>query len=103
MLAHLSAVTDCPEPAFLITRAGSDQEPLCIFGLFRGDVDDTIYRIGAPERGAGPANHLNAINIFQRQILDIPIDSRKERRIHAPSVNQDKELVGKFVIETART
>ena len=70
---------------------------------FREDVDDSVYRIRAPQRSARAADDLNLRDVFQRKILRVPIDAAKLRRVHASSINQHQHLVGRRVIESART
>src|SRR3546814_8946595 len=43
------------------------------------------------------ADHLYAVDIFGDDILHVPIDAGKQRRINAPAVDQDEQLVGEVL------
>src|SRR3546814_14059213 len=66
-------------------------------GIAGHDVDDAVYGIGSPQRRAGAADHLYAVDIFGDDILHVPIDAGKQRRINAPAVDQDEQLVGEVL------
>jgi hypothetical protein len=44
----------------LRSSAACRQNALCVPGLFGDDIDDAIYRIGAPDCSSRSANHLNS-------------------------------------------
>src|SRR3546814_7924818 len=58
---------------------------------------DAVDVIGSPQRRAGAADHLYAVDIFGDDILHVPIDAGKQRRINAPAVDQDEQLVGEVL------
>src|ERR1700730_6396644 len=83
------------------TCAGAHEATLCSSGALGDDIDDPINRICAPDRASGTADHLNAVDVLQRYILLVPIDTRGERRVHAPSVDQDQHFISVTVREAA--
>src|SRR6476659_6471663 len=103
MLTEFTAVTDSAESALLSTGAAADQETLSSCSRSGCDVDHTVDGVCAPERSTRSANDFDAVDIFQRQILNVPIHTGEERGVNTAAVDEHKELVGKFVIETAGT
>src|SRR5690606_1102044 len=65
-------------------------------------VDHTVDGVRAPERGAGPADHLDPIHVGEEQVLLIPEDAREERRIDGAPVDQHEQLVADRIVEAAR-
>src|SRR5712691_13114508 len=59
-----STVLQRAEPWRLRSSSARQQRAWRIRGFFSDDVDDTIYRIGAPHRPARPADHFNSFNVF---------------------------------------
>ncbi len=78
---------------------GGDQYTLRIFDLFRDDVDDTIDSVGAPNAGSWPANHFNALNIFENRILRIPVHTRRKRGQDCPAIDHDQQFVSESLVE----
>ena len=68
----------------------------------RHNVDDAIDGIGAPERGAGSANHFNAVDVLQHRVLHVPENAGEQRSVNRPPVDHHEQLVGERVVEAAR-
>ena len=65
------------------------------------DVDHPVHGVGAPQRRAGAANHLDPLHVLQHRVLHVPIHPREQGCIHAPPVHQHQKLVGKSPVEAA--
>jgi len=46
---------------------------------------------------------IDAIEVLQQRVLHVPINAGEERRINTAPVHEDEELVGKEIVEPART
>ena len=76
--------------------AGAERQHAAL-GLARGpgdDVDHAVDRVGAPQRRARPADHLDAVDVLRQHLLHVPVDAAEQRRIDAAAVDQDQQLVG---------
>jgi hypothetical protein len=70
---------------------------------FGDDVDHPIDGIWSPNRASGPANNLNVIDVAEIEVLHIPIDAFKQRRVDASAIDKDEQTLGKSAIESANT
>src|SRR5581483_3767161 len=68
-LSDAIAVADAGTIAFLVTGRGFDGEALGLLRGLRHDVDDSIDRVGSPERAARTADDLDAVYIVQWHVL----------------------------------
>ena len=91
--AHPPAVLN-ERVGLLIAAADLDEAALGVAGFAGDDVDDAVDRIGAPERGARAADHLDALDVLGRDRLHVPVDAGEQRRVDAAPVDQHQQLVG---------
>ena len=100
VLTNRSTVTGC-DTVFL--GASEDLRPhaLGVRGLLRDDIDDAVHGIRAPDRSAGSANHFDAFDVRYRDVLLVPYDAAEERRVDAPAVQHDEQLVRELLPEAA--
>ena len=77
-----------------IAAAQRRHRPVCVLGVLSDDVDDPIDRIRSPNGAAGPPDHLNALDVFERSRLGLPIDACEQRGVNAPSVDQYEQFAG---------
>src|SRR5207302_8501613 len=68
---------------FAIAGTGLQQAALCLGGIARNDIDHAVHRIRAPQGRAGSADHLDALDVLQRYVLEIPGHTVEKRRIDA--------------------
>ena len=61
-----------------------------IGGLAGDDVDHAVCGVRSPNGSGGAANHLDAIDILQREILHIPVNTGEKRSVDISSIDQDK-------------
>ena len=101
VLSDLPAIADAFKSLIHVAAAAFDIEALRVLAAFGDDIDHPIDGIGTPKRGSGAADDFNPVNIFQEQILHVPINAREGRRINASSIDEDQEFVGESIIETA--
>src|SRR5207245_6147776 len=102
-VADLASITDAAGAAFFRSRTCAHNRRLRIFGLLADDVDYAIYCVSSPQRGAGAPDHLDPIDILEHNVLNIPVHTGKQRRIHASTVDEDQQLVVEPPIESARS
>ena len=89
----------------MIRRARTDVrlKALRLRSRARDDVDHAIDSIDAPERSAGSADNLDALDLLERNSLLFPKHARKDRRVDVPSVHHDQQLGGETAVEPARS
>src|SRR5256885_1485740 len=76
------AVADGSEAVLLGPAAARQQHPLRVLGVLRDDVDDAIDRVGSPQRGPGPADDLDPVDVREGDLLHVPEHTGEERRVH---------------------
>src|SRR3954453_8910290 len=67
--------------AFLVADGTGHQGALSRRGRLGDDVDHAIDGIGPPQRGAGSADHLDPVDVFQHRVLEFPEHAGKQRRV----------------------
>src|SRR5260370_15066634 len=72
-LGDFPAVLQRAEFLGLCSSSARYQHAWRIGGFFGDDVDDPIYRIGAPDRPARSADHLNSFNGIKWHLLLLPL------------------------------
>ena len=85
--------------AFLVAGAEAHQAALRFARRPGDDVDHAIDGVRSPERGAGPADHLDAIDVLEHHVLALPEDAGKQRRVDRAPVDEDQHLVGQDVLK----
>ena len=65
-------MADRAKSLFLGPGTRFKQCPLRVSCAFGNNIYHAVYRICAPQAGAGTANHLDASNIFEHSILFVP-------------------------------
>src|ERR1700722_5862424 len=88
-----SSSVACSPELLLIAAACIDVRTLGQIGGARDDVDDSVHRVRAPERGAHPADDLDSVYILQHDIKRVRINARIKRRVDAAPVDQYEQLV----------
>ena len=98
--AYRAAVARAVTP-FEVARAPVRECALRVGGAPRDHVDHPVDSVCAPQGRTGPADHLDALDVFQHHVLGIPEDAGEKRRVDGAAVDQDQQLVGDGVVETA--
>ncbi len=70
--------------------------------MLADDVDDAVDCVGPPQRCSGPADDLDALDVFQRKQLLIPEHAAEVGNIDRPAIHQHQQLVGRAAVEAAR-
>ena len=91
-LAQLRAVAK-PHRLLLRPRRRPHQPAQRIARVLAGDVDHAVHRIRAEQSAAGPADHLDLLQILQQWRVQFPEHPGVEGRIDAPPVDQHQQLV----------
>ena len=100
-LRELAAVAHAGLDPVEVAAEPRDEESLGLRRVLRDDVDHPVDRVRAPQGSAGPAHHLDPIDVFEQEILDVPVDAGKERCVDAPAVDHHEQLVGELSVEAA--
>src|SRR2546425_358713 len=102
-VADLTSITDAARAAFFRPRTCGHDGRLRVFGLLADDVDYAIYCISSPQCSARAPDHFDPIDILEHHILNIPVHTGKQRRIHTSTVDEDQQLVVEPPIKSARS
>jgi hypothetical protein len=102
MLADREPMPELRGQLLLVPGAGRHAASLGALGLLGDDVDDAVHGVGAPEGRAGAPDHLDPLDVGERRRLDVPEGSREQRGVDAAAIDEDQELSGEIVLESAR-
>src|SRR5713101_8372598 len=80
-LTKCSSVLGNAKTWLMCSTAGGQETSLSLLCSLRNYVDDPIDGIGAPDRRPRPADDFDAVDIFQRYILYVSVDTREQRRV----------------------
>lgn len=69
--------------------------------MFGDDVDDAINGVGSPDGSAGATDDLNAVDIFEHDVVDGPQDTTEQWGIDAAAVDEDEDVAGELVSQAA--
>ncbi len=86
----------------LVAQGERDERADRVVGGFGGDVDDAVHGVCAPQRRAGAADDLDALDVRHHDVVFSPLHTAEERRVDGAAVDQRQELVRRDVVETAR-
>ena len=75
-------------------RAHADQSALSVGRILGDDVDDTIYRVGAPKRATRSPDDFNTFDALQLNIQRFPHDAREEGGVGTPAINKHQQFAG---------
>src|SRR5690606_15015431 len=67
--------------ALVVARLRHHEAAPGLGGMPRDDVDNAVDRIGAPKRGAWPADHFDALDILEQRALHFPEHAGEQRRV----------------------
>ena len=76
------------QPAFQRARLGFDIGAFGVLGVAGDDVDHAVDGVGTPQRAARTADHLDALHVFQQNILGFPVGAAEQRGIEGAAVLQ---------------
>jgi hypothetical protein len=62
-----------------------------IFRILRNDIDDAIYCVGSPYSSTRTSNDFDSVYVFKQRVLNLPIDTGKERGINAAPIKSAPE------------
>ena len=99
---NLAALAHCCGVSLLRVGGGRDHHALRFRGGLGDAVDDSIYGIRAPQRSSRSANHLDSVDVLDRYVQRVPINTAKKLAVFAAAINQDLHFVVKYVAESAR-
>src|SRR5579885_3712936 len=100
-VAYFRAITDSLRRGFLRSSSYRYECALSVLGRFRNDVNHAIDGICAPQRCPRAANDFDAVNVFEHDVLNIPVDAGEERCINAAPINQNQQLIVESSVEPA--
>ncbi len=82
--------------------AARDHHALRLARRLGDHVDHAVHRVGAPRRAARSADHLDAFDVLEHDVLRLPEHPREQRRIDGAAVHQHQHLVREHAVESAR-
>ncbi len=97
----MAAVAHRPKPAFDAAATDFEVSPLSVSCGPGRDVDHAVDGVRAPQRGARSANDLDALDVFEKHVLDVPENAGEQRRIDTSSVREHEQLIGGGAAEAA--
>src|SRR5439155_6411567 len=103
VIVYRASVPDTAKSSQLCSSTCCCQHSLRALGRFSNDVDDAVYRIGAPKCCSRAPYHFNPVHILKHDVLHVPIHSREQRCVHAPTIDQHEKLISKTSVRSART
>src|SRR5207248_10033193 len=92
---------DCWAAMLKIAGASNDHSTSRLRCGLGDDINHTVDCIGAPTRSPRPANDFNSVDVLQRNVNSVPVDSGEGRGIDTPAVNHHQEFVTKVFIKSA--
>src|SRR6202044_2340692 len=102
LIAGLAAVLSGRQRVLLVAATHLRPGALCIRGALGDDVDDSVDRVGSPERRAGTSDHLDPVDVLHEVVLYVPEHTGEERRINASPIAQYEQIGGVGAGEAAR-
>ena len=88
VLADAPPVADAAEGALLGAAASGREAALRLSRALRDDVDHAVDGVGAPERAARAADDLDAVDVLEERVLDLPVGAGEQRIVDAAPVDQ---------------
>src|SRR5579862_3319502 len=84
-----------------VAAACSDHRDFGLGRFLSDDVDHAVDGVRSPNRAARTADHFDALNVLKGNVERVPEDAAEAGRVDAASVDENEELVGESLIETA--
>src|SRR5258705_5381038 len=88
------------EAALLVAGPAVEEGAVGVLRAPRDDVDDAVDRVRAPERAPGAADDLDALDVLQEDVLDLPVGAGEEGRVDAAPVDENEHGAGQAGRET---
>jgi hypothetical protein len=57
------------------------------------DVDDAVYSVCTPDGATGTAYDLDAVDVVEQDVLNIPIDALEEFRVYTSAVDEHQDVL----------
>ena len=83
-------VAPAAEASLLLAAASGHDPARGVLGAARDDVDDPVDGVGAPQAASRPADDLDAFDVIEEDVLDVPVRPGEQRAVHAAPVDQDE-------------
>src|SRR6185369_2963874 len=103
LVVKFSTVSEGGKPLFFVAAASGNKDSLGVPRSLCGDVNDAVDSIRSPKSCARASYHFDPVDVFKRQVLDVPINTREERGVNTATVDEHQQLVGELVVESTRT
>src|SRR5260370_40829878 len=81
------SIAEMGEALVEISATGGDESSMSILGVFGNDIDNCVDGICSPDGSARASDDFDPFNILEQCVLDLPINTREQRRVNAPAVN----------------
>src|ERR1700733_6219240 len=86
-LCRIAAVLNGAKLLFSVAAACHNETAASSRSLFRDDVYDAVEGIGSPDCPARTADHLDPIDVLQRHVQCVPVNSSEKRRVNGASID----------------
>src|SRR6267154_3238126 len=80
-------------PIVDISAAQGRQLSASFFRVLSNDIDNSIERVCSPDGTARPANYFDPVDVFQKGVLQLPINTGEQRCIDTSAVNQHEHCL----------
>lgn len=88
---------------FHIPACGGQQHAARVLGLLGDDVDDAVYGIGSPDGSSRTTYYFDPVDVFQHEVLNFPVNSREQRRVHGSTVDENTDRLRKSSLKSTDT
>src|ERR1700685_2507234 len=86
-LVRIAAVLSGSKFLIRVAAACHNESTASTGGLFRDDVDDAVNGVGSPNCSAWTADYLDAIDVLERHVQCVPVDSSEERSVNSTAID----------------
>src|ERR1700722_12328543 len=86
-LSRIITVLSSTKSLFSIAAARNNKTSVSARGAFCDDVNDSVNRISSPDCPARTADYLNAVDVLQRHVQRVPVNSPEKWTVHSSAVD----------------
>src|SRR6267143_2678602 len=87
-LAVASTVPEIEKALIDISSAGGCQRSMGLLSSFGDDIDYRVHGIRSPDGTAWASDDFDPVDILKQCVLDLPINTCEQRRVHAPAIDK---------------
>ena len=105
--AHVGVRAQGPAPprrsegALLVAGPGLEEGAMRLARTPGDDVDHAVDGVRSPQGAAGAADDFDAVDVLEQHVLDFPVGAGEQRRVDAPTVDEDQHRAREPAAEAA--